>query len=170
MLAWARNSTIYRLERKMMTEKQLFDAITRKAKQKFEGISDAQIQAVADFAVKFAYDQNALNDVAYAQISTRSAVRSGKSRKAIAYKLASKGINGDTAVAALDATNDLFAAIIFARKRGFGPFRKGELDDKRKAKELAAFARNGFGFEIGKTIFNMSREEAEELLHSSSIF
>ncbi|MEF0941198.1 recombination regulator RecX [Rhizobium sp. BR 362] len=170
MLAWARNSTVYRLERKMMTEKQLFDAIARKAKQKFEGISDAQIKAVADFAVKFAYDQQALNDVAYAEIRTRSAVRSGKSRKAIAYKLASKGIESDTVVAALDAANDLFAAIIFARKRGFGPFRRGELDEKRKTKELSAFARNGFGFEIGKTIFHMSRQEAEDLLHSSSVF
>ncbi|MBB5574257.1 recombination regulator RecX [Rhizobium paranaense] len=170
MLAWARNSTVYRLERKMMTEKQLFDAIARKAKQKFEGISDAQIKAVADFAIKFAYDQNALNDVAYAEISTRSAVRSGKSRKAIAYKLASKGIENDTVAAALDATNDLVAAVIFARKRAFGPFRRGELDEKRKTKELSAFARNGFGFEIGKAVFHMSRQEAEELLHSSLVF
>ncbi|MDK4739948.1 recombination regulator RecX [Rhizobium sp. CNPSo 3464] len=169
MLAWARNSTIYRLERKMMTEKQLFDVITRKAKQKFEDISDAQIKAVADFAVQFAYDQNALNDVAYAEISTRSAMRSGKSRKAIGYKLASKGIDSNTVMTALDATNDLFAAIIFARKRGFGPFRRDEPDEKRKAKELSAFARNGFGFEIGKAIFHMSRQEAEELLQSSPV-
>ncbi|MGO6907795.1 recombination regulator RecX, partial [Rhizobium ruizarguesonis] len=41
MLSWARNSTVYRLERRMMTEKQLFDAITRKAKEKFEDISAA---------------------------------------------------------------------------------------------------------------------------------
>lgn len=38
MLSWARNSTIYRLERRMMTEKQLSDAIAKKAKQKFEDI------------------------------------------------------------------------------------------------------------------------------------
>ena len=34
MLSWAKNSTIYRLERRMMTEKQLFDAIAKKAKSK----------------------------------------------------------------------------------------------------------------------------------------
>ncbi|MGV1857650.1 recombination regulator RecX [Rhizobium rhizogenes] len=169
MLSWARNSTIYRLERKMMTEKQLFDAITKKAKQKFEDISDEQIKAVADFAVKFAYDQNALNDVSYAEISTRSAVRSGKSKKAIAFKLASKGIDSETLVAALDGADDARAAVIFARKRGFGPFRRGDLDEKRKAKELSAFARNGFSFGIGKTVFDMSREEAEEVLSSSSV-
>ena len=81
MLSWARNSTIYRLERRMMTEKQLFDAITRKAKEKFEDISAAQLKAVADFAVNFAYDNKAIDDSAYAKISTRSAVRSGKSKQ-----------------------------------------------------------------------------------------
>lgn len=170
MLSWARNSTIYRLERKMMTEKQLFDAITKKAKQKFEDISDAQIRAVADFAVKFAYDQNALNDVAYAEISARSGARSGKSKKAIAFKLASKGIDGDTVVAALDGADDLYAAVVFARKRGFGPFRRGDLDEKRKAKELSAFARNGFSFAIGRTVFEMERQDAEEVLQPSSMF
>jgi len=164
MLSWARNSTIYRLERRMMTEKQLFDAITRKAKEKFEDISAAQVKAVADFAVKFAYDNKAIDDTVYAEISTRSAVRSGKSKRAIAQKLAVKGVSSDRVEAALEEADDLYAAAIFARKRAFGPFRRVELDEKRKAKELSAFARNGFSFEIGKTIFEMSFEDAEEVI------
>ena len=164
MLSWARNSTIYRLERRMMTEKQLFDAITRKAKEKFEDISAAQVRAVADFAVKFAYDNKVIDDTAYAEISTRSAVRSGKSKRAIAQKLAVKGISSDRVEAALEEADDLYAAAIFARKRAFGPFRRVELDEKRKAKELSAFARNGFSFEIGKKVFEMSFEDAEEVI------
>jgi len=164
MLSWARNSTIYRLERRMMTEKQLFDAITRKAKEKFEDISAAQVKAVADFAVKFAYDNKVIDDTAYAEISTRSAVRSGKSKRAIAQKLAVKGISSDRVEAALEEADDLYAAAIFARKRAFGPFRRVELDEKRKAKELSAFARNGFSFEIGKKVFEMSFEDAEEVI------
>jgi len=140
MLSWARNSTIYRLERRMMTEKQLFDAIARKAKQKFEDISDAQIKALADFAVKFAYELKVLDDVVYAEISTRSAARSGKSKKAIAFKLASKGIHSETVVAAVEEVDDLHAAVIFARKRGFGPFRRGDLDEKFIAKNLIALS------------------------------
>lgn len=167
MLSWARNSTIYRLERRMMTEKQLFDAISKKAKQKFEDISGAQIKALADFAVKFAYELKVLDDVAFAEISTRSAVRSGKSKKAIAFKLASKGISGETVVAAVEEVDDLHSAVIFARKRGFGPFRRGDLDEKRKAKELSAFARNGFSFAIGKRVFEMEREDAEEVLEAN---
>ncbi len=169
MLSWARNSAVYRLERQMMTEKQLFDAITRKARQKFEDISQEQLKAVADFAVKFAYDLNALNDTDYAQVSTQSAVRSGKSKRAIAQKLQVKGIDRETAALALEATDDLYAAVVFARKRGFGPFRRGELDDKRKAKELSAFARNGFGFEIGRKVFDMSLGEAESALRKDAV-
>ena len=169
MLSWARNSTIYRLERRMMTEKQLFDAIARKAKQKFEGISDAQIKALADFAVKFAYELKVLDDVVYAEISTRSAARSGKSKKAIAFKLASKGIHSETVVAAVEEVDDLHAAVIFARKRGFGPFRRGDLDEKRKSKELSAFARNGFSFAVGKKVMAMTVEEAEEIVSEAPL-
>lgn len=154
----------------MMTEKQLFDAICRKAKQKFEDINDAQIKTLADFAVKFAYELKVLDDVAFAEISTRLAVRSGKSKKAIAFKLASKGIAGETVVAAVGEVDDLHSAVIFARKRGFGPFRRGELDEKRKAKELSAFARNGFSFAIGKRVFEMERQDAEEVLEANPAF
>ncbi|MBY3167480.1 recombination regulator RecX [Rhizobium laguerreae] len=164
MLSWARNSAIYRLERRMMTEKQLFDAISRKAKEKFEGISAAQLKAIADFAVKFAYDNKVLDDSAYAEISTRSAVRGGKSKRAIAQKLAAKGVSSDKVEAALKEADDLYAAAIFARKRAFGPFRRVELDEKRKAKELSAFARNGFSFDIGRKVFEMSVEDAEEVI------
>ncbi|MBY5818301.1 recombination regulator RecX [Rhizobium leguminosarum] len=164
MLSWARNSTIYRLERRMMTEKQLFDAISRKAKEKFEGISTTQLKAIADFAVKFAYDNKVLDDSAYAEISMRSAVRGGKSKRAIAQKLAAKGVSSDKVEAALEEADDLYAAAIFARKRAFGPFRRIELDEKRKAKELSAFARNGFSFDIGRKVFDMSFEDAEEII------
>ncbi|MBY5547879.1 recombination regulator RecX [Rhizobium leguminosarum] len=164
MLSWARNSAIYRLERRMMTEKHLFDAITRKAKEKFEGISAAQLKVIADFAVKFAYDNKVLDDSAYAEVSTRSAVRGGKSKRAIAQKLAAKGVSSDKVEAALEEADDLYAAAIFARKRAFGPFRRVELDEKRKAKELSAFARNGFSFDIGRKVFDMSVEDAEEVI------
>ncbi|MBX4967678.1 recombination regulator RecX [Rhizobium binae] len=169
MLSWARNSAIYRLERRMMTEKQLFDAITRKAREKFEDISAGQIKAVADFAVKFAYNNKLIDDGAYAEVSTRSAVRGGKSKRAIAQKLAAKGVASDKVEAALVEADDLYAAAIFARKRAFGPFRRGDLDDKRKAKELSAFARNGFSFEIGRKVFDMSFEEAEEVILSGRL-
>jgi regulatory protein len=170
MLSWARNSAIYRLQRQMLTEKQLFDAIARKAKQKFEDISPEQVKALAESAVKFGYDNRALDDVAYAEIATRSGIRSGRSKRAIAQRLSIKGIDRETASAALeDVTDDLYAAVVFARKRAFGPFRKGDLDEKRMGKELSAFARGGFGFSLGKRVFEMSPQEADDILYQQAI-
>lgn len=166
MFSWARNSTIYRLERRMHTEKQLFDAIVRKARQKFEDISEAQVKALADSAIIFAYDNRALDDNAFAEISTRSGMRSGRSKRAIAQKLAQKGVARDTVETAVADADDLYAAVVLARKRGFGPFRKVDADEARRAKEFAAFARGGFGFEIGKRVLAMSFEEAEEVLEA----
>lgn len=166
MLSWAKNSTIYRLGRKMMTEKELLDAISRKAKEKFEDITPAQVRETATFAVAFAHEIKGLDDAAYAGIKTRSAVRSGKSKRVIAQKLSAKGIDTETAAAALTESNDLFAAVVFARKRAFGPFRRGDLDEQRKVKEMSSFARQGFSFDIGKRVFAMSRAEAEELVLS----
>lgn len=169
MLRWARNSTIYRIEKQMLTERQLSDAIRRKAKEKFEGISEAQIRACAEFAVKFAYDNKALDDTAYADIATRSGMRSGRSKRAIAQRLAVKGIDRETATVALSDVDDLYAAVVMARKRAFGPFRKIDLDEKRTAKELSAFARGGFGFDMARKVFEMSLEDAEEVLFTQRV-
>lgn len=164
MFSWARNSTIYRIERRVHTEKQLRDAIARKAREKFEDISDAQVRALAESAVKFAYDNKALDDAAYAEASSRSGMRSGRSRRAVALKLAQKGVAKETASAAVAGIDDLFAALVLARKRAFGPFRKAAPDEKRRDRELAAFARAGFGFDIARTVLAMPLEDAEEAL------
>nr|WP_281517480.1 recombination regulator RecX [Ferranicluibacter rubi] len=169
MLSWARNSAAYRLGKRMHTEKQLADAIARKAREKFEGISDEQVAALSAFAVAFGYDNKALDDVAYADVATRSGQQSGRSRRAISQRLVVKGIDRETATAAVADVDDLKAAIILARKRAFGPFRKEALDDKRKMKELSAFARGGFGFEIGRRVYDMTRDEAEAILSGDTL-
>lgn len=164
MLNWARNSAAYRLSKRMMTERQLADAIRRKAREKFEGISEAQVQALADSAVAFGLDMKALDDQAYAEIRTRSAGRAGKSKRAIAQTLVQKGVDRAIVAEAVQATDDLTAGVAYARRRAFGPFRRVALDEKQKAKEISAFARQGFGYEIGARIVAMEREEADEIL------
>jgi regulatory protein len=164
MLSWARNSAIYRLGRRMHTEKQLADAISRKAQEKFADITPAQVKALAAFAVTFGYDNHALDDKNFADISSRSGMRSGRSSRAIAQKLAQKGIAKETAATAVADLDDVFAAVFMARKRAFGPFRKVEMDEKRRIKELSAFTRAGFSFEIGRRILDMALVDAEEIL------
>ncbi|MBP2551170.1 regulatory protein [Neorhizobium galegae] len=168
MLSWARNSAAYRLSKRMMTQRQLSDAISRKARQKFEGISEAQVKALAASAVAFGLDVKALDDTAYAEIRTRSSARAGKSKKAIAQTLAQKGVDRQIVTEALSDADDLRAAVIYARRRAFGPFRRIDLDDKQKARELSAFARQGFSYDIGARVFAMDVDEADEILGGDS--
>ena len=170
MLSWARNSAAYRLGKRMHTEKQLSQAIARKAREKFEAISDEQVAALSAFAVAFGYDNRALDDVAYADVATRSGQQSGRSKRAISQRLVTKGIDRDTATAAVAEVDDLKAAVILARKRAFGPFRREPPDEKRKMKELSAFARGGFSLKIGRKVYDMSRDEAEEILTGGALF
>ena len=164
LLAWARNSAAWRLSRAMMSEKQLRDAIIRKARTKFDPVSDAQLAAMAEAAIRFGHETRALDDENFAGIATRSAVRSGRSKRAIAQKLAQKGIDRETAQTALSDADDFYAALVHARKRGFGPFRRQEPDENRFNKEMASFGRAGFSFEIARRVLDMDRDEAEEAL------
>lgn len=51
LLSWARNSALYQVEQRMMTEKQLRDAQMLKPRGKFETTSPAQIKALGGNAV-----------------------------------------------------------------------------------------------------------------------
>lgn len=167
MLSWAKNSALYRLSRKMMTEQELSRAIARKARQKFEDITEAQVAALSAHSVEFGRNMLALDDTAYAEIRTRSSVASGRSKRIIAQKLAEKGVAKDIITETLAETDDLRAAIIFARKRAAGPFRRNPdapRDDAAASKALAAFARQGFGFDLARRVLAMERDEAEQLL------
>ncbi len=169
MLAWARNSAAYRLGRQMMTERQLAEAIVRKARQKFENLSDAQAKALAEVAVGFGRDVSALDDVQYAEVKTRSELRNGRSRRMIAQRLGQKGVDAETVTIATQDIDDLPAAVVFMRRRAFGPFRKVAFDDARKAKELSALVRQGFAFDICRKVTSLTLEEAEEILHAAPI-
>jgi regulatory protein len=97
-----------------------------------------------------------IDDAAYAAARARGRLARGEPLRRIAAGLAAKGIAAEERASALDALRetapdpDLAAACAFARRRRLGPYRRGLGD---RARELAAFARAGFG-----------RREAEEVL------
>ncbi|MFL0692536.1 MAG: regulatory protein RecX [Agrobacterium tumefaciens] len=166
MLAWAKNSAAYRLAKRMMTERELSDAIKRKARSKFEDISEGQVNALAETALAFGRSMKALDDQNYAEIRANSAARSGRSKRAIARKLAEKGVDRSIVEAVLVDADDLRSAVVYARKKAFGPFRRPDIeaDEARWSKEIASFARQGFSFDLAKRVLDMQREEAEDIL------
>jgi len=109
-----------------------------------------------------------INDAAFAENRARTLTRAGRSRRAVAAHLATRGISPETAQSALPNTpeTERAAAIAHARRRRLGPFRTIQTDPARLQKELATFARAGFSREIAMQTLHMDRETAEALLHA----
>ncbi len=108
-----------------------------------------------------------LDDATYARAQSETLHRRGKSIRAIAAVLLKKGVPGylvDEALASLanDTEDpDLMAALGYARRRRFGPYRTRDIDDKGRHKELAALAWAGFSYAIANRIINA--ETVEEI-------
>ena len=105
-----------------------------------------------------------IDDTDYAQTRAAGLLRSGRSSRAVAAKLAAKGIGAAQARVALpdDPDVELHSALVLARKRRIGPFRRGETPDLvGKRKEMAMLARAGFPQAIAARALAMEADEAE---------
>src|SRR6185312_12352841 len=106
----------------------------------------------------------AVDDMAFAAARAQRLHREGRSRRAIAAHLAARGVQAETAKAALpaDSTSELDAALAFARRRRIGPFRIGEADAAQRLRELSALARAGFPRAVALHALGMNDADAEE--------
>jgi regulatory protein len=116
-----------------------------------------------------------LNDAAFAETKVNSLRRQGRSRRIIQQKLAVKGIKNDIVAAALENHADddapeeaeLKAALVLAKKRKLGAFRKAvftdpQLERARQNKEFATLARAGFSSDIARKALNAEPPEEWE--------
>jgi regulatory protein len=109
-----------------------------------------------------------VNDAAYAESRARSLTRGGRSRRVAAAHLAAKGVDPAMARAALpdDDTSELAAALVLARRRRIGPFRRaGPPDDAGRRRELGMLARAGFPLDVARRALAMEPGEAEALVN-----
>lgn len=100
-----------------------------------------------------------IDDQAYAASRVTGLAARGQGRRAIAQRLAEKGVDAQTRAASLAALAetsedlDLESARIFARRRRLGPYRtapiKGDPRDQQR-RDLATMARAGHGFEVSR--------------------
>ncbi len=108
----------------------------------------------------------ALDDRRFAEGRAQSLFRRGASRRAIAGKLAEKGV-GEAEIAAalasldeLAADPDFAAAAAYAKRRRLGPFRAPTARAAQRNKDLAALGRAGFGFDVARRIVDADGPEA----------
>ncbi|PWS38434.1 hypothetical protein DFH01_03885 [Falsiroseomonas bella] len=109
--------------------------------------------------------QGAVDDAAFAESRARRLLRTGRSQRAALAHLRAKGVDAETALAAVPEGEDaeLVAALAFCRRRRIGPFAR-EIPDAADPKALGALARAGFGREIASRALRMDAEEAETRL------
>jgi regulatory protein len=133
-----------------------------------EGQDSAEIAAAAGEA-RLAAQQvarklvrsGAVDDAAFAASRAKRLARTGRSSRAIAAHLAAKGVAGPVAVAVLP-DDEVGAALMFCRRRRFGPFSREAMTPEARLKALAALARAGFSRTGAVAAVDMPTDVAEE--------
>jgi regulatory protein len=117
-------------------------------------------QAVRDVVARLAAS-GAVSDAVFAESRARSLVNAGRSRRAVAARLAAKGVDAELARSVLpdDAETELVSALILARKRRIGPFRTSDEADRQR--EFGILARAGFPRAVAERALDADPEEAE---------
>jgi regulatory protein len=112
-----------------------------------------------------------LDDRAYAEAKSASLHRRGASARAIAAKLAEKGVGPTVIAAVLRATDDeagpasrpggdLAAAAALIRRRRLGPFRPEATREAYRLKDLGTLARAGFARSVAERLLRAPDREA----------
>jgi len=151
-------SALWHLQRRAMTEHELRDKLTRKARRA-EAAHGPQPLATSwiDALVERLRSSLLLNDRTVAEARAASDARSGRSSRRIVERLRRRGVDGELIAEVVDrgAAADLDAALIYARKR--------RLDLKEPQKALATLARQGFSFDVAKRALSSLKDESDDV-------
>lgn len=147
--------------------------IDRSCRHHTDQLREDCIKLLDDVVAQF-FELSLLDDNAYLKGMVISLRRRGLSAMQIQMRLQQKGYDRDTVKAAVQAhdadefdteeNGDIFAALVFARKKRLGPY---DPQQKRSPeKSLATMARAGYSYDIAKRTLEISEDELEERLSS----
>lgn len=163
----------YYLGRYATSIKNFRRVLHRKLRRKgaYDAFSETVVEGWIDKVVVKYVGLAILDDQAYAVQKARRLHGRGKSRRAIQSWLREKGVGADAAAQALDALReefpdiDLAAAILIAKRKRLGPFRRGPSSTGERpdqlviTKELGTLARAGFSYAIARTVIDCDSED-----------
>ncbi len=129
----------------------------------------ASARAAAAEVAKRLVAEGAVDDKGFAESRARRLLRGGRSRRAALAHLREKGVDAETAAAALPEGEaaELDAALAFCRRRRIGPFAAVAETPEMRRKALGALARAGFGGPVAGRALRMDPAEAEARLLSA---
>lgn len=149
------------VERFQTTRSRLLQFLRQKLRQRGweEGLPLPDPERVADRMVELGY----VNDGAFAEARTRGLVRRGMGAGRVKQTLAAYGVDAELVAEAVSELDAWAAAVDFARRKRLGPFGvRGEDWPKQRAKQLAAMARAGHGYDVAKRVVNTGSVEGLE--------
>lgn len=111
-------------------------------------------------------ESGAVNDRFFADTMASELIKKGTSLLKIKQKLYQKGIASSLIEDVLRQHQDQHdpkrSALLYAKKRGFGPYRAPHITEDRFQKELASMVRAGHAYGISKEVLALTREELDE--------
>ncbi len=143
------------------TRAKLVGYLARKLRERgWEDEREPGIEALADRFVELGY----IDDAVFARSRTDGLLRRGYGVRRVGQALAAAGVgeeHRDEARPSEAAQREAAAAL--ARKRGFGPYARLELDRDRREKQIAAMLRAGHVMDHVLQVIDAESEEALEV-------
>ncbi|WP_010542838.1 regulatory protein RecX [Sphingomonas elodea] len=154
------------VERFATTRARLTAYLTRKLRERgWEGDMPPDPEGVAERMAERGY----VDDRAFAEARVRALARRGMGARRVTMALRQDGIDAeDTAdLAEAIAADALRSALVFARRRRFGPFASSTADRELHKKQVAAFLRAGHPAEFAFRILSMEPGEDPDALFTT---
>lgn len=118
-----------------------------------------------DAEIQKRIESGAINDLFFAETMVCELLKKGTSQLKIKQKLYQKGIESALIEGALkkyqDQHNPRQSALLYAKKRGFGPYRAPHITEDRFQKELASMVRAGHSYGTSKEVLALRREDLD---------
>lgn len=166
------NAGLFYLQRFSASSGHFREVLLRKVRRSCLHHTDQDFEkctSMVDLLVKTFQDSGLLNDSTYTNAMVTSLRRRGKSKRAIFSYLTSKSLppdiikkelqSFDLETAEDSAQAELKAALIFARKKRFGPYARDKDENTKKA--LGSMARAGFSYDTIQSVLKIKENDFE---------
>lgn len=161
---YLQRAAMHYLERYAAPSVQLRRVLQRKVvlSCRHHGDEPARFEAMLDAVVARCVSSGLVDDQRFAEARAASLRRKGQSARAVAGKLAAKGVPRDLVArhSAASEEQELAAARIAAKRKRLGPWNRGDRTASR-SKDFAALARAGFGIAIVRAVIDGADDGVE---------
>jgi regulatory protein len=161
--AYLRRAALHYLERYSVPAAQLQRVLLRKVERscRHHGLQPQAFRATVEEIVASFVASGLIDDRRFAEARAQSLRRKGRSARAVAAGLASKGVGRQLVAETVlvDEAAELEAARIAARRKRLGPWSRGDRVAERQ-KHIATLARAGFSLAIARAVIDDADDEA----------